>query len=138
MLHFKHLTNILSPISLLLVVLDFTKKSRHTRESGMKKHNEQKHKSDQHKRAKKQKSLKSQTCSNSAANSCPNGLNPYDISNIDITLREVFLLMKPFRLPIGSRENQQGPMTKLNSIGSFQCHHFSQLIYILFLIFRSQ
>ena len=70
---------------------DFEKKFRMKRDSGMKKHGKKNHKN-QHKKAKKQKALKSQTCSNSAANSCPNGLNPYDISSIDITLRLVITL----------------------------------------------
>ena len=70
---------------------DFEKKFRMKRDSGIKKHGKKNHKN-QHKKAKKQKALKSQTCSNSAVNSCPNGLNPYDISSIDITLRLVITL----------------------------------------------
>ena len=86
-----------------LVDFDLKKKSRSARDSGMKKH-KKKHKShNQHKKLKKQKS---QTCSSTAANSCPNGLNPYDISNIDITLRFVFSLKLPHDFLIGSLENQ--------------------------------
>ena len=82
---------------------DPKKKFRSARASGMNK-DKKKHKS--HKQHKKLKKQKSQTCSSSAANSCPNGLNPYDLSKIDITLRLVFSYMHQYHFLIGSWENQ--------------------------------